>query len=180
MRNQGQIFIGLIMIFLGILILIGSVFDIDTGMLCVPTVLISLGIWLLLRPWFAGSETGIRMTVFGPIRRDGAWQLADEEIWLLVGDVTLDTTQADIPLGETVIRILGFAGTVRLIVPKGVGVAVSSTAFVTDAKVLGRKRDFFLTTAHLASDGYETAERKIRLVPTYFVADVRVRRRESA
>jgi hypothetical protein len=176
MRNQGQVFIGITIIVLGLVFLIGGLLNIDTGILCMPTVLILLGVWLLLRPWVAGPDTARRMALLGPVRRDGAWQVADEEIWLFVGDVNLDVTQAQIPLGETRIRVFAFVGTIRLIVPEGVGVAIASTAFVTDANMLGRKRESFLMTTYITSDGYETAERKIRLEPTFFVADVKVKR----
>jgi predicted membrane protein len=177
MRNQGQILIGIVIIVVGLVFLIGGLLNIDTGILCLPTVLIVLGIWLLLRPWVAGRDTALGMAVFGPVRRAGTWQVADQEIWLLVGDVNLDVTEADIPLGESRIRIFAFVSTIRLLVPEGVGVAVVSTAFLTDANVLGKKREAFLTTTYITSEGYETAERKIRLEPTLFVADVKVKQK---
>jgi hypothetical protein len=177
MRNQGQILIGIVIIVLGLVFLIGGLLNIDTGVLCLPTVLIVLGIWLLLRPWVAGRDTTLGMAFFGPVRRSGAWQVADEEIWLFVGDVNLDVTEADIPPGESRIRIFAFVSTIRLIVPEGVGVSVASTAFLTDANVLGKKREAFLMTTHITNEAYETAERKIRLEPTMFVADVKVKQR---
>ena len=124
----------------------------------------------------AGPDTGLQMAVFGPIRRYGVWQVADEEIWLFVGDVNLDLTEAMIPPGETRIHVFSFVSTVRLVVPEDVGVALASTAFVTTSRFFGRKRDQILLAPPLTSDDYETAERKIRLEPTMFVADVKVRR----
>jgi predicted membrane protein len=175
MRNQGQILIGVVILVVGLVFLIGGLLNIDAGILCFPTILILLGVWLLLRPWMAGPETSFRMAFLGPVRRHGAWQVADEEIWLFVGDVNLDVTEADIPIGETRIQIFAFVGSIRLIVPKGAGVALVSTAFVTDANLLGRKRGTFVSTMHWATDGYESAERKIRLEPTMFVVDVKVK-----
>ena len=179
MRNQGQIIFGLVIIVAGIIFLAGVLFDIDTGVLCLPTILILLGVLLLLRPWMAGPDTGLQMAVFGPVRRYGAWQVAEEEIWLLVGDVNLDLTEAEVPFGETRIRVFSSVSTIRLIVPEGIGVAVASTAIVTDSRFFGQKRDQILTAPPLTSDDYETAERKIRLEPTMFVADVKVRRPAS-
>jgi hypothetical protein len=176
MRNQGQIIFGLVIIVAGVVFLAGVLFDIDTGLLCLPTFLILAGVLLLLRPWMAGPDAGLQLAFFGPVRRYGAWQVAEEEIWLIVGDVNLDLTEAVIPLGETRIRIFSFVSTIRLVVPEGIGVAVASTAFVTDSRFFGRKHDQFLTAPPLTSDDYETAERKIRLEPTMFVADVKVRR----
>jgi len=85
-------------------------------------------------------------------------------------------TRAEVPEGETEIRVFGFVGDVDLLVPEGVGITVSSTAFVTDARVLGQKRESIVVPFHQASDDYETAERKIRLEVTSFVADIKVKR----
>ena len=176
MRNQGQIIFGAVVIVIGLVFLAGALFDIDTGILCFPTVLILAGVLLLLRPWMAGPDTGLNMAFFGPVRRYGTWQLGDEEIWLVVGDVNLDVTEAEVPLGETRIRVFSFVSTIRLVVPEGVGVAVAPTAFMTEARLFGRKHNLILTAAPLTSEDYEAAERKIRLEPTMFVADVKVKR----
>lgn len=175
MSNKRQIFIGGTITLLGLMLLIGSIFKVDVGDFCFPVGLILLGVFLLLRPRLIGPDESVQLKLLGDIRRHGDWQVADEEIWIGVGDVRLDMTGADIPTGETQIRVLGFVGGVRLLAPQGVGVSVSSTSFFTDARMLGQKRDSFLTPIHLASDGYETAERKIQLEVNCFVGNIRVR-----
>ena len=174
MRNRGQLFIGIVLILVGLVFLIGHLFDVNVWALW-PLGLILLGVWLLLRPRLITSDVVVRQRLLGDIHRDGVWQVADEEIWIGVGDVELDMTRADIPVGETRLRVFGFVGDVDVFVPAGVGVSVSSTAFVTDGRVLGQKRDRFLSTLHLASEDYETAERKIGLETTFFVVDLRVK-----
>jgi len=173
MRNQGQIFFGAVILVVGLILLFSTIFHVDVGIFFFPTVLILLGTWILVRPYVLHRDSALRMSLFGPVRRDGAWQVTDQEIWLFVGDVRLDCTQAEIPPGETRISIFCFVGDVRLRVPAGVGVSVRSNAFATEAKVLGQKRDGFLST-HLASEGYEAAERKIRLEVMCFVNGVKV------
>ena len=175
MRNYGVMFMGIVLVLAGLLFLVSNLLDVDVGLFCWPTALILLGIWMLLRPRLLGPDAAHRMRVFGPIRRDGAWQVTDEEISLFVGDVNLDITQAEIPLGETTVRVSGFVGSVRLLVPEGVGVSVSSGAFVSDVRLLGRRSDGFLAPVSLTSESYEAAERKVRLETAFFVADVRVR-----
>jgi len=175
MRNQGLILFGAVLIIFGLIFLIGTVFDVDVGALCWPSLLILVGVWMLLRPRLLGPDALLRMRFFGPIRRRGVWQVADEEMWLFIGDVHLDFTAAEIPLGETQVRLGGFIGNIRLLVPEDVGIAVSSMAFVSDVRVLGQRRDGVLTPVHMTSDGYETAERKVRLELTFFIADVRTR-----
>ncbi len=175
MRNKWQIYIGILIILVGLMFLIGNIFDVDVGAFCLPVGLIGLGVWLLLRPRLISPDTAIRMKLVGDVRRRGDWQVADEEIWIGVGDVRLDMTSADVPVGETRIRVFGFVGSVTLLVPEGVGVSVSSTAFVTEAKVLGQKHERFLDSFHLVSDEYETAERKVQLETVSFVAELKVR-----
>lgn len=174
MRNRWHIFIGVLIILAGLVSLIGAITDVDTGMLCFPLALIAIGVFLLLRPRLIGS--GVNVQLLGNVRRHGEWKVANEEIWIGIGDVRLDMTNADIPVGETEICVFGFVGNVRLLVPEGVGVSFSSTSFVMDAKVLGQKRDSFFVPFHLTSDDYETAERKVQLEANYFVGNVRVRR----
>ncbi len=175
MRNQSQILIGGAIILFGLLFLIGAVFDVDAGTLCVPTGLILLGIWILVRPRLVSPDTSLHMRLFGPFRRAGDWPVADQEIWILVGDILLDFTEAEIPLGETPIRVFGFVDNVRVQVPEGVGVSASSTALISNVRGLGRRREGFVAPVHLTSDGYEAAERKIRLDVTGFIADLRVK-----
>lgn len=172
MRNQGQIFVGVGIIVIALAMLLAGAFDVDPGMVCWPTFLILLGIWILIRPHMIGRDTALRLSLFGPIRREGAWQVQHQEIWLGIGDVRLDFTETAIPEGETVIRLFAFIGNVRLRVPEDVGIMLSSTALISSLKALGKKQDSFVIPAHLSSEGYEAAQRRIRLEATCFIADV--------
>ncbi len=175
MRNQGQILLGLAALVIGLVLLLGVWLEVDAGDLCWPTAFILAGLWLLIRPWMVPANTTLETRLFGPLRRQGSWQVAPLESWLFVGDVDLDFTEAEIPRGETAIHCLGFVGTTHVLVPEGVGWSVTSTAFLTDAKVLGQKRSAFFVPVTMTSEDYATAERKIRLEVTYFVADVKIK-----
>jgi len=174
MRDKWHIYIGGAITLIGLMFLIGSIFKVDVGAFCFPVGLILLGVFLLLRPQLVGPDTSVQLRLLGDVRRSGNWQVAEEEIWIGVGNVKLDMTEADIPVGETRIRVFGFVGDVRLLVPEKVGVSVSSESFFTDARVLGRKRDSFLAPMRFASENYETAERKVQLEMSYFVGNLRV------
>jgi lia operon protein LiaF len=84
--------------------------------------------------------------------------------------------EAEIPDGDTQIRVWSFVGDVRLYVPQDVGVSVFSSAFVAGVRLFGAKRDRILSPLEMTSDNYETAQRRIRLETTSFVGDVRVDR----
>ena len=175
MRNQGQLILAVAIIIFGIVLLVGNLLDVDMWVLCWPSALILLGVILLLRPQLISSDAAVAQKLLGDIRRRGAWDVTDEEFWLGVGDVTLDMTEAEIPVGETHLRIWCFVAGIKLTVPEDVGVAVSSTAFVTDARFFGRKREGFVTPVRMVSENYELAERKVRLESTSFVGDSKVR-----
>ena len=177
MRDWRQLYLGLAIILVGIVWLVGSIAGVDVWDLCWPAAIILLGLVLLFRPRFFGSAGRSHQRILGDIRRYGSWQVTDQEFWLGIGDLRLDMTEAEIPPGETRIRVSHFVGDVRLTVPEDVGVSVSSNAFVVDVKALGQKREGIMTPVVIISDGYESAERKIRLETSGFVGDVRVRRR---
>ena len=176
MRSRERMIIGLAIIGLGVLFLIGTVFRVNVWAFCWPVGLIGVGIWLLVRPSMVDADTRIAQKVLGDIRRTGAWDVVKEEIWLGVGDVRLDMAEATIPSGETQIRVYGFVGDVDLIVPEGVGVSLSSWAFLTDGKVLGKNEQSFVVPLQAASDDYETSERRVRLETYFFVNDLTVKR----
>lgn len=175
MRSQGRILGGILIIFLGVMILASQLLRVDFCPLFFAVLLITFGIALLLRPRALGPETSLRARLFGPVRHRGSWQVQEEEIWLFVGDVRLDLTEAEIPVGETAIRIFGFVVDLRAIVPEDVGVAITSSAIISDARIHGRKRDSFVVPAHITTENYDGAERRIRFETTGFIANSRVK-----
>jgi predicted membrane protein len=175
MRLQGQVLFGLLVVIIGLALLLGNVLDIDVGQLCFPIGLILLGLWLLLRPRLGGADTALRMRIFGPIRRGGIWSVGDEEIWLFIGDVRLDMSQAEIAAGVAHVRVFSFIGNVRLQVPEGVAVRLSSMAFINDVRLFGRRRSGFLFPIHMSSQDYDAAERKVHLETMAFISDMRAK-----
>mgnify|MGYP000998171802 CR=1 FL=1 len=175
MGKRTQITIGIIVLVWGLLLLLGRLLQIDIGVYLWPLLLIAIGVWLLLRPGGLARGGPTQVVLLGDIRRRGSWKVQQQDIWCLIGDVNLDFTDAEVPIGETLIKVQGFVGSVRVTVPEGVALSISSTAFVTDARVFGYKQDYIFTVYDTATEGYAEAERKIRLELLYFVTDLRVR-----
>lgn len=169
MSNRTTIVIGSLIILVGFISLINVLFHINLWDYFWPIVLICLGTLLLLRPQMVTPGIQVRFIPLGDIQRSGPWQVTPEEIWTFVGDIDLDLTQAEIPVGETRIRILGFVGDVSVLAPQTVGISLSSWAFVTDGRAFGNKVEMFFSPLELASPDYESAERKVCLETTYFV-----------
>jgi predicted membrane protein len=178
MRNSGMLFLGFLLILFGGLALVSQLFHIDFGTICWPVGLILVGLFMLVRPRLMPAGTHLDFRPLGDVRRHGVWTVQSEEFWSFVGDTKLDMSEADIPPGETVLRVYGFVGDVRLRLPQEVGFAVNSTAFLSETKMLGDKQDTFISPFEYTSPGYESAGRKIRLESWFFVANIKVEQSE--
>lgn len=172
MGKQTQLILGGILVLWGILIVVSNVFNIDFSAICWPTLLILLGVAILLRPRWLKPDMQWGIRPIADIKRRGVWTASNEEIWTFVGDVKLDLTEAQIPSGETLLRIFGFVVDVDVRLPADVGLAVSSTAFVNEVEIQGQKNETFFGPINYTSPGYENAERKLRLETLFFVADI--------
>lgn len=174
MRYRGELFIGSILLIFGLITLISNIFHIDFGTICWPTGLILVGLWLILRPRFLPDSMGYRLAPFGNARHAANWQVAPEETWMFVGNVRYDLSEANLPPGETTLRVFAFVGDVKVKLPAEIGLAVTATAFLNDTKILGQKREAFLTPIEYTTPNYAAAERKIRLETYFFILDLDV------
>lgn len=172
MSNRGQVIIGAGLVLFGSALLVANILHINFWAICWPAALILLGIVLLWRPQTMGSTSAGGFHFLGDVVRAGQWPVQNEDFWLFVGDVKFDLRQAELPVGETTLRINGFVGDVDLIVPPDIGVTLSASGFIVDARLLDQKVERFFSMANLASTNYATAERKLRVVTTFFVGDV--------
>jgi predicted membrane protein len=172
--RRSEIIIGSIVLGVGVLLLIGAIFDIDIwGLLC-PAGLIGLGVWLIYRTRKDPREGDVNIKFVGDIRRSGSWQPQSEETWGFVLDSRLDFTEADLPAGETVLRVGAFVNAVKATVPANVGVAVQSMAFFTESRINGEKQETFFIPFTWESDNFTSAAKKIVLKPTCFVSEIKV------
>jgi lia operon protein LiaF len=175
-RNQPQVWFAVVIIALGVVFLFGTLFNFNVWAYCWPIGLILVGALLLLRPHTISPDTGSTFVLLGDIRRDEAWPVGPEEFWGGIYSLKLDLARAEIPIGETHLRVLGFIGDVDIRLPQEVGISLTSTAFISDVKLFGHKQDSILMPLDLVSDNYSTAERKIRLETGCFVSDIDIKR----
>ena len=175
MVNRGMLALGGILIALGVLFFIGSIFQIDVGALCFPVFLILVGVWMVFRPNLSGRGGPSQVILLGEMKRKNQWQVEDAEYWVGIADIDFDMTRALIPPGETVIHSNGFVNDIEVRLPPGVGIGVDASGFVVTTKVLGRKTDNILSPVQYRSPGYEEAASKIRFVLTGFVVEIKVK-----
>ncbi len=143
------------------------------------TLIIAGMFFLIARPPMWEPTTAGNSQFVGDVVRSGEYTVTSEEFRLFVGDVRLDMTRAQFPLGETVIRLNGFVYDADLTVPDDVGVSISANGFVVDTKLGAQHSENFLSGVQLATANYPTAERKLRVVMNSFVGDIRVNLRQS-
>jgi len=104
------------------------------------------------------------------------WELKPMNISHFIGDTVLDLTKAQIPPGETKITVSSFIGDVKVFIPNDyeLGVHVISSAFLGDAAVLDRKEGGMFRNMDVQSPYYQETDKKIRLVVSTFIGDLRV------
>lgn len=175
MRSRGMMVIGIIFVVLGLIALISTLTGFDFMAICIPTVLILLGVWVLWRPSMVRGDTETHFQLLGDVKRMGAWTVVKEEIWSFIGDVDIDLTSAQVPAGETSLHLYNFIGDVEIFLPATVGLSLTADGFLNSIKWMGAKQDNFLTSTHLTTAGYDQAERKVRVDVTSFIGDIKVR-----
>lgn len=179
MTKRTQIIVGVVILLFGLAALLATVFKINIWALCWGIGLILLGVLILLRPRLATPGSQAKFRFIANINRSGDWQVRNEEMWTFVSDGKFDFTSADLPAGETKIRIVAFVNDSVLIIPEDVGISISLTSFYNEVKFLSDREDSFVTPILQTSEGYDLAERKILLETICFVSEVKVKRTSS-
>jgi len=175
MRNPVLMFIGGVLVLLGVLSLLSTLTGFDFGAICWPVGLIAVGVWLLFRPRWVRGGTAVEVKLLGEVARRGTWQVTNTEYWLGIADVDIDLTQAELPVGETRLTFYGFIGDIDIFAPSSAAFMVTSQSFITSGKLPGGKEDAVLAPVTYASPGYDQAERRLRIDASMFLADVAVR-----
>ncbi|MGZ9583422.1 cell wall-active antibiotics response protein LiaF [Paenibacillus marinisediminis] len=106
------------------------------------------------------------------------WELRPMDISHFIGDSTIDLTKAQVPYGETKITVSSFIGDVKVYIPRDMdlGVTVTSSSFIGDVRVLDEKESGFMRTTNVESPYYHDASKKVRIVVSTFIGDVRVKK----
>ena len=79
--RRSEVVIGGIILGIGVLLLLGSLFNIDVWGLICPAGLIALGILLIYRTRQDPSDRGLNIKFVGDIRRKADWVPQSEETW---------------------------------------------------------------------------------------------------
>ena len=172
--RRSEVIIGGIILGIGVILLLGSLFNIDVWGLICPAGLIAVGILLIYRTRQDPGDRTLNIKFVGDIRRKADWVPQSEETWGFVLDSRLDFTNADLPDGETIFRVLCFVNDIKATFPADVGIAIYSLAFMTDSRILGEKQETFVIPFEWQSENYQTAVKKVVFKPTCFVSEIKL------
>ena len=174
MQNRTPIFIGAALIGIGLMAVINALFHVDLWVILFPLLLIGIGAWIIVRPNMMRNGENFRFLFLGDIKKSGFWQVTPEEIWLFVGDITFDFREAELPLGETEIKIISFVNDLRILSPREGALKVNTNAFVSSSKIHGNKRDHIISPLQFQDANYDSAAKKVVIQSWGFVGETRV------
>jgi lia operon protein LiaF len=170
---------GGLLITIGVVSLAGVIFHINFASLCLPIGLITIGLFFILRPGLQSRNAKNHVYLAGNVRRSGQWQVASEEVWIIICDVDLDFSTARIPAGETIIQIFGLIGDIKILLPGDVGISVNSEGIFSEVKFFGDKNESVMTGINQATPNYAASERRIRLETGFIFSDIKIQQVES-
>jgi predicted membrane protein len=173
MKIKGQLTFAWILIGFGALLLAGNIFRINFGDIIWPLVIITIGLVLIVRPQTI-SPAHTKYLFAGDVRVNKKWDLSKTEVRMFAGDIRIDLGELELPSGETSFTVTAFAGDVKLYAPQDVGVAITTMAFVTNSRIDGEKMEHIFSGMDFATEGYDQAKKKFKLIMQCFAAEVRL------
>ena len=178
---------GILLVLIGFLALLDSLevirFCPTLGKLW-PLILVVLGIWLLFRrSYFSPREVlyikeGKKYSkAFGDLRidaKDMDPHGLDAEMGF--GDIEVNLAKASFLDRENVVHLsLGF-GDIKVWVPSEVKVSASGSCGAGDIDILGKHADGLGQRVEHQDEGYETAQRKLKIIAKLGFGDIRISR----
>ena len=158
----------------GYLIVLGGVFLLDStgtrslgvaGLIgsAAGLALVALGVLAVLAAWRARRFTRRMRRTIGHVRGASGLSVEDAVISTVLGDITLDLRDANLPEGETELTLLCWVGQIHVRVPPDVGVDVTAQAIIGVVDALGEREEGLARDIHVTSPGYPARDRRLRL-----------------
>jgi hypothetical protein len=170
----------------GYLIVLGAIYLLDSlgihsyGIagsigVAVSLAVIGAGILSFIAAWRVRRFTRRLRRAIGHVRSDmSGWTVDDAVVSTVLGDISLDLRQAELPEGETQLTLLCWLGTIQVRVPRDVGVDVTAQAIVGTVDILGRREEGVVRDIRVRSDAYEAQPRRLQMRLSTFVGELLV------
>lgn len=132
-----------------------------------------------------GKEKNRRQVNFGPVTKSligdielgkTPFELTDLRSAFVFGEVQIDLSNAIVPDREVTLDISGNFGSITLLVPKDLPIAVHAWVhWVGDLEVLGQVSTGINRALHWSSPGYTQSEKKVRVFLEMKMGEINVR-----
>lgn len=174
MKNRTAVLLGSILILVGLFSIVNLVFDINLWSLILPLFLISVGLFIILKPKTmpGGSEFILRF-VNDSHERD-YWKLESGEYLSFVSNLEWDLSKVEVKDGETMVRMNSFVNDIKLTLPEHAGLKLISKGFVHDTKVMGQDEDHIFAPFEYETPDYESQSKRIFIQLLAFVSEVEI------
>jgi hypothetical protein len=140
----------------------------------VALALIELGVLAILAAWRVRRfSRRLRRTV-GHVEAASGLRVQDGVIATVFGDISLDLRNADLPAGETELRLFCWVGTVTVLLPAEVGIDVTAQSLLGAVRVLDRHEEGVVNDIHVASPDYARRPRRLLMRLSTLVGEVTV------
>jgi len=138
-------------------------------------VFVAAGILAFIAAWRVRSIARRLRRAIGHVRSDmSGWAVDDAVVSTVLGDISLDLRQTNLPEGETHLTLLCWLGMIQVRVPREVGVDVTAQAIVGTVDILGRREEGIVRDIHVQSEGYAEQSSRVQLRLSTFVGELLV------
>jgi hypothetical protein len=136
--------------------------------------LMALGVLAILAAWRVRRfSRRLRRTV-GHVEAASGLRVQDGVISTVFGDITLDLRDAELPEGETELRLLCWVGTVTVRVPADVGIDVTAQSLLGSVRALDHHEEGLVNDIHVTSEGFASRPRRLLMRLSTLVGEVTV------
>ncbi|GBD11933.1 hypothetical protein HRbin23_01616 [bacterium HR23] len=171
---------GVFLIALGVVVLLNAlgialiaVLDVVVGAGAV--LLIVVGLRLLRRSRRVRREPFVDILI-GSIRRGAEWEVTSSEFAVGIGQVRLDLAQCRVPPGEHRLLVDCLVGSIRVVLPADVGIAVSCQVTLGEIVAFGQRLEGVARHLTLHTPDYEKQGRRIALEATATIGQIHLAR----
>ena len=126
--------------------------------------IMATGLLTFIAAWRVRRFTRRLRRAIGHVRSDLAgWSVDDAVVSTVLGDISLDLRQSDLPVGQTELTLLCWLGTIHVRLPADVGVDITAQAMVGTVDVLGRREEGFVRDIHVQTADFEAQPRRLQM-----------------
>lgn len=104
------------------------------------------------------------------------WAVEPMDLYNMVGDYFIDFSKGFIPEKETPVKVRGWIGDVRMLIPEDVPVKVSAAVNVGEVRIFDYAQEQISHSVTYKSDNYDDVDRKLNITVDLKIGSIRIDR----